>query len=111
MKRGDIWTLRDDRYASKARPVVVVQSDVADFDSVIVCLLTSVERPNSPARVGVALAATNGLAKPSYVMTDKLLTVKQSELGARVGALTDEQMHVISAGLAQILAIAKADLA
>lgn len=25
--RGEIWTLRDDRYASKARPVVIVQSD------------------------------------------------------------------------------------
>ena len=25
--RGEIWTLRDDRYASKARSVVIVQSD------------------------------------------------------------------------------------
>ena len=25
--RGEIWTLRDDRYASKARPVVIVQGD------------------------------------------------------------------------------------
>lgn len=27
MRRGEAWTLRDDSYASKARPVVVVQSD------------------------------------------------------------------------------------
>jgi mRNA-degrading endonuclease toxin of MazEF toxin-antitoxin module len=27
MKRGEIWTLRDDRYAAKVRPVVVVLSD------------------------------------------------------------------------------------
>ncbi len=25
--RGDIWTLRDDLYASKARPVIIVQND------------------------------------------------------------------------------------
>ncbi len=27
MKRGEIWTLQDKNYASKARPVVVIQSD------------------------------------------------------------------------------------
>lgn len=25
--RGDIWTLRDDLYASEARPVIIVQND------------------------------------------------------------------------------------
>ena len=34
MKRGEIWTLQDKHYASKARPVVVIQSDKHDsFDS------------------------------------------------------------------------------
>ena len=40
MKRGEIWTLRDHNYASKARPVVIIQSDEhPSFDSVILCLL------------------------------------------------------------------------
>ena len=44
MKRGEIWTLQDRNYASKARPVVVIQSDKHDsFDSVILCLFTSFE--------------------------------------------------------------------
>ena len=30
MKRGEIWTLQDKHYASKARPVVVIQSDKHD---------------------------------------------------------------------------------
>ena len=39
MKRGEIWTLQDRNYASKARPVVVIQSDSHNaFDSVILCL-------------------------------------------------------------------------
>jgi mRNA interferase MazF len=46
MKRGEVWVLRDDEYASKARPVIVVQSD-----------------------------ETNGLKKDSYVMTEKLITI------------------------------------
>lgn len=42
MKRGEIWTLRDREYASKARPVVIIQSDKHDsFDSVILCLFTT----------------------------------------------------------------------
>lgn len=36
MKRGEIWSLRDRQYASKARPVVIIQSDKHEsFDSVI----------------------------------------------------------------------------
>ena len=27
MNRGEIWTLRDTQYASKARPVVIIQTD------------------------------------------------------------------------------------
>ena len=42
MKRGEIWTLRDRQYASKARPVIVIQNDAFDaFDSVILCLFTT----------------------------------------------------------------------
>lgn len=42
MKRGELWLLQDDGYASKPRPVVVVQSDtINQFHSVVLCLLTS----------------------------------------------------------------------
>jgi mRNA interferase MazF len=44
MKRGEIWTLRDEGYAGKARPVVIVQADPGDFfNSVILCLFTTFE--------------------------------------------------------------------
>ena len=46
MKRGEIWVLRDDGYASKPRPVVVIQSDeITQFQSVVLCLLTSLSQP------------------------------------------------------------------
>ncbi|MGB4776895.1 type II toxin-antitoxin system PemK/MazF family toxin [Microbacterium sp.] len=109
MQRGEIWTLRDDRYAAKARPVVVVQGDLDQFDSVVLCLLTSFERPDAE-RVQVDPAPDNGLHKTSYVMADKLVTVRQDELGNRVGSLTAEQMRAVSRQLARVLALSKDDL-
>ena len=88
MKRGEIWTLQDKHYASKARPVVVIQSDKHDsFDSVILCLFTSYESGDISTRVRIEPSSENGLQKVSYVMTDKIVTVDKSRLGKRVGVL------------------------
>ena len=38
MKRGEIWTLQDKNYASKARPVVIIQSD--KYYNSSVCFVT-----------------------------------------------------------------------
>ena len=105
MRRGEIWTFRDDRYASKARPVLIVQNDTISLDSVILCLLTSFDRPASPYRVMVEPDDVNGLFKTSFVMADKPVTVRRDELGTRVGSLTDDQMSAVSAALALTLAI------
>jgi len=111
MRRGEIWTLRDDNYASKARPVVVVQSDaVDDFDSVILALLTTFVRPDSPFRVQVEPSEENGLRQSSYVMVEKLATVRRQDLGLRIGSLTTAQMREISQKLAAVLAITSDDM-
>ena len=111
MKRGEIWTLQDDRYASKARPVVIVQEDLAfSSDSVILTLLTTFDKEGASSRVAVEASDANGLRHTSFVMVEKLLTVRRSELGTRVGTLTDDQMHDISRKLAQVLGITAADL-
>ena len=55
MKRGEIWTLQDKQYASKARPVVIIQSDEHNsFDSVILCLFTTYESRDIETKVFVA---------------------------------------------------------
>ncbi|MDR1291905.1 MAG: type II toxin-antitoxin system PemK/MazF family toxin [Clostridiales Family XIII bacterium] len=111
MKRGEVWTLRDDGYAAKARPVVIVQSDPGEvFDSVVLCLFTTFESDNIPTRIRIAPDDKNGLLKDSYVMTEKIVTVSKNELGVRIGELQDMQMHSISAGLAAVLDIHKEDL-
>lgn len=76
MRCGERLTLQDKNYASKARPVVVIQSDKHDvFDSVILCLFTTFESGDISTRVRIEPSAENGLQKVSYVMTDKIVTV------------------------------------
>ena len=106
MKRGEIWTLKDDGYASKARPVVIVQSDsIVGFDSIILCLLTTFNSEHIPTRVHITADSVNGLRKDSYVMTEKIITVDKHELGEKVGVLSTSQLNIITAQLAVILEI------
>ncbi len=106
MKRGEIWTLQDKHYASKARPVVVIQSDKHDsFDSVILCLFTSYESGDISTRVRIEPSSENGLQKVSYVMTDRIVTVDKSMLGKRVGVLSDDDMLAVSEQLRDILGL------
>jgi mRNA interferase MazF len=111
MRRGEIWTLRDDGYASKARPVVIVQADLGGFfNSVILCLFTTFESSHIPTRVHIPADNTNGLKKDSYIMTEKLITIDKNELGDKIGDLSEEQMRRISSQLAKLLEIHKEDI-
>ena len=110
MARGEIWTFLDDGYASKARPVVIVQWELGDvFDSVVLCLLTTYNSELLPTRVKIEPTNLNGLKSTSFVMTDKIVSVARKELGRRVGVLTDNQMHEISHQIARLLVISKED--
>ena len=106
MKRGEVWTLRDDQYASKARPVVIVQNDeYCDFDSIILCLFTSFEAKERETRVMINPTEKNGLNKKSFVMTDKIVTVKKTMLRERIGELSKTEMEKISNKLKEILGL------
>ena len=111
MKRGEIWSLQDENYASKPRPVIIVQGKLStEFDSIILCLFTSVEPQGKSTRVKILPSDENGLRKASFVMTEKLLTIKKSRLGSRIGRLTDTEMREISGQLARVLGIEKEDI-
>ena len=106
MRRGEIWTLRDDGYASKARPAVIIQSDdVNNFDSIILCLFTTFESDQISTRVSIYADSTTGLRKDSYVMTEKIITVDKRELGERIGKLAADQMKDIANQLVVVLGI------
>lgn len=106
MQRGEVWTLRDNGYASKARPVIVIQNEsVASFDSIILCLLTTYDSEHLEVRVAIKPSEANGLERQSYAMTDKIVTVDKRLLGQRIGQIADEDMTNISAKLASILGL------
>jgi mRNA interferase MazF len=111
MQRGEFWILQDNSYASKIRPVVIVQADSENtFDSVILCLFTSFTSDTIPTRVRIEPTAENGLEKTSYVMTEKIVTVDKTMLDKRIGKLTDKEMHIIAGKLAKVLEISKNDI-
>ncbi len=86
--RGDIWTIVGSGYASKPRPAIVIQSELTDvFDSVVVCLLTSDDSVESVTRVPILPSKQNGLKKSCYIMADKIVTLKKSSLGTKIGTL------------------------
>lgn len=106
MKRGEVYSLRDRKYASKARPVVIIQDDkINSFDSVILCLFTTYDSEDIKTRVCVEPSKENGLLKKSFVMTDKIVTVDSSMLGDRIGVLSEEDMKNISKQLKIILGL------
>jgi mRNA-degrading endonuclease toxin of MazEF toxin-antitoxin module len=67
--------LRDEGYASKARPVVIVQADSEElFNSLILSLFTTFESSHIPTRVLIAPDEAKGVKKDSYIMIEKLIT-------------------------------------
>lgn len=77
MKRGELWTMAGGPgYASKPRPVVIVQDDAfAARDSVTVCLITTDPADLPVFRIAVDPTAENGLKAISRLMVDKVTTV------------------------------------
>ena len=111
MKRGEVWTLREDGYASKARPVVIVQGKIGGVLTLSYCASSLPSNSSSSeTRVLIESSSSNGLRKQSYVMTDKILSVAREALGEQIGILSERQMHDVSKQLALLLEITKEDV-
>lgn len=88
MRRGDVVTVAGGVYASKPRPALIVQDDRFDAtDSLTVCPFTSTEVDAPLLRVPVAADERNGLGQDSYLMVDKITTVRRSNAHTVVGRL------------------------
>ena len=106
MQRGEIWTLRDSGYASKARPAIIIQDETAaTFDSIILCLLTTYNSSEIDTRVLIKPTTENGLNEQSFVMTDKIVTVDKNLLGYCIGKVSEKEQTEISRNLKRILGI------
>jgi mRNA interferase MazF len=110
VNRGEIWTVAGGVYAAKARPAVIVQDDLFDAtSSVIVAPMTSVllDAPLMRIRIGGGDGRLSGLDRDSDVMIDRLTTVRRSNVHARVGRLTAEQLVEIERAMMAFLGLAR----
>ena len=88
MRRGDIVTVAGGVYANKPRPALIVQDDRFDAtDSLTVCPFTSTDVDAPLLRVRVTADEENGLDQDSFVMVDKITTVRRSNAHTVVGRL------------------------
>ena len=94
MKRGEVWTAAGgEHYASKPRPIVIVQDDrFSATSSITICAFTSDPTDAPLFRPAIEPSETNGLRVISRLMVDKITTIPKTKLGARIGRLTDKDM-------------------
>lgn len=107
MRRGDLVTAALPGDFGKPRPALVVQSDLfANHATITVLPVTSTEVRAPFTRLPVEPSAGNGLHGPSFVMTDKAMSVRTERLGATFGRLDDADMIRVNRALALFLGIA-----
>ncbi len=94
MKRGEVWTAAGgEHYASKPRPIVIVQDDrFSATSSITICAFTSDPTDAPLFRPAIEPSETNGLRVISRLMVDKITTIPKTKLGARIGRLADKDL-------------------
>lgn len=104
--RGEVWSVSAGGYASKPRPAIVVQSDdVQGVGSTILCLLTSEKNDAVNTRIEVGPSKENGLEKTSYIMTDKIVSVRRESLGQKIGKLEKKHIALMNQSLKDVLGL------
>ena len=108
MKRGEAWTSAAGvDYASKPRPVVVLQDNRFDATrSITVCGLTTSEADASFVRPLVHPSENNGLVASSRLMVDKIITLPRTKLGYRIGELDQSDMVALNLAIILFLGLA-----
>jgi len=94
VKRGEVWTAAGgEHYASKPRPIVIVQDDrFTATSSITICAFTSDPTDAPLFRPAIEPSETNGLRVISRLMVDKITTIPKTKLGARIGRLADKDL-------------------
>lgn len=88
MRRGYIVTVAGGVYANKPRPALIVQDDRFDAtESLTVCPFTTTEVDAPLLRVPVTADEQNGLDQDSFLMVDKVTTVRRSNAHTVLGKL------------------------
>lgn len=88
VRRGDIVTVAGGVCAGQPGPALIIQDDRFDVtDSVTICPFTTTEVDAALLRVPVTADEENGLGRDSFLMVDKVATVRRSNADTVVGRL------------------------
>jgi mRNA interferase MazF len=93
VKRGEVWWVAGGVYASKPRPALIIQDDrFGGTDSVTVCPFTTTTIDAPLLRCAVEATVANGLEADSYLMIDKITTVRRSNVIRYAGRVAHRQL-------------------
>jgi mRNA interferase MazF len=107
LRRGSIVTVALQGDFGKARPALVVQSDMAVNHPTVALLILSSDIVDAPAiRINVEPSQRNGLNLNSQIAVDKIFTVKREKIGAVIGELEDDKMLAVNRALLVFLGLA-----
>ncbi len=115
--RGEIWKFdlnpKKGREQKGVRPCLVVSTDAlnrSDFGTVIICPITTTQRPRFKWRVAVAesdlrLADTSWQPKPHWVETDQIVTVDTRHRALRhlATVVAEEKLRLVDESLRMML--------
>lgn len=108
MIRGELWLVAAGIYASKPRPALIFQDDAFEgTDSVTVLPLTSSLVDAPLLRVRLAPSELSGLVRDSEIMIDKITTVRRTNVTARVGRLSTDQLADVERSVMAFLGLAR----
>lgn len=107
MKRGDVVTVAAPGDYGKPRPAVVIQSDwLANTDSVLVALMTSVLADAPIYRLDIEPTLQTGLISRSQVMVEKILAVPREKCGKNIGRLDKPELIALNHMLSVVIGLA-----
>lgn len=107
MKRGEIWAVAGGVYSPKPRPAVIIRDDrFTDTGSVTVCPLTSTPVDAPLLRLPVTPGERSGLTSGSWIMVDKITTVRRSNVSRQIGQISAAQIVELERLLAVFLGLA-----
>ncbi|MDR2703520.1 MAG: type II toxin-antitoxin system PemK/MazF family toxin [Cellulomonadaceae bacterium] len=94
-------------YGTKPRPVLILQQDAfSETDSVTVVFITTYQVNAPLLRIPLPATAENGLHSDSFLMIDKVTTVRRSHLGETLGKVPPSVMTAVERAVAVFLGIA-----
>ena len=108
MRRGDLVSVAIPGDYGKPRPALVVQSDrIRAIDSVTVApFTTEFIEDGDDLRVEITPSEANGLRQTSYIMIDKIGTIRRTKCEPGIGHLSDQDMDRVNRALAVFLGFA-----